>query len=175
MSTHRLAILGLLLLIAGCGENSVAVDPHPREPNSHAIGHYCRMTLTEHVGPKGQILLEGWSEPLWFTSVHDAFTYIAQDLGNEAEMAGFWVNDMGQGSWEKPAPGSWIEAKSAFYVVESKKSASMGEARPCPSKSACGRKHSQRSSAAASSITSKRSSLYRKRPPAFPTMEARND
>jgi copper chaperone NosL len=126
VNARRLGILGLLLILSGCGESTVAVAPQPREPDSHAIGHYCRMTLTEHVGPKGQILLKGWKEPLWFTSVHDAFTYVTQDLVNEDEMAGFWVNDMGRGSWEKPAPGSWIGAKAAFYVVESQKSAAMG-------------------------------------------------
>ena len=134
MSAHRLAILGLLVFVTGCGESTVAVAPQPREPNSHAIGHYCRMTLTEHVGPKGQLLLKGQSEPLWFTSVHDAFVYVAQDLVNETEMAGFWVNDMGQGTWEKPAPGSWIEAKGAFYVVESQKSAAMGGREAVPFK-----------------------------------------
>jgi copper chaperone NosL len=126
VNKHSLAVLGLLLLVAGCGESDVAVAPRPREPDSHAIGHYCRMTLTEHVGPKGQILLKGWQKPLWFTSVHDAFVYVTQDLVNEREIAGFWVNDMGQGTWEKPAPGSWIDPKSAFYVVESQKSAAMG-------------------------------------------------
>jgi len=134
VSARRLGILGLLLILSGCGESTVAVAPQPREPDSHAIGHYCRMTLTEHVGPKGQLLLKGWQKPLWFTSVHDAFVYVAQDLVNEREIAGFWVNDMGQGTWEKPAPGSWIEAKSAFYVVESKKSASMGGSEAVPFK-----------------------------------------
>jgi len=134
VSARRLGILVLLLILSGCGESTVAVAPQPREPDSHAIGHYCRMTLTEHVGPKGQILLKGWDEPLWFTSVHDAFTYVAQDLVNENEIAGFWVNDMGQGTWEKPAPGSWIEAKSAFYVVESQKSAAMGGREAVPFK-----------------------------------------
>jgi len=134
VSAHRLIILCLFIFIAGCGESTVAVAPQPREPDSHAIGHYCRMTLTEHVGPKSQILLKGWQDPLWFTSVHDAFVYIAQDLVNEHEMAGFWVNDMGQGTWEKPAPGSWIEAKGAFYVVESQKSAAMGGSEAVPFK-----------------------------------------
>jgi len=134
VSAHRLAILGLLLLFAGCGEGSVAVAPQPREPDSHAIGYYCRMTLTEHVGPKGQLLLKGWQDPLWFTSVHDAFVYVAQDLVNESEVAGFWVNDMGQGTWEKPAPGSWIDAKSAIYVVESQKSGGMGGSEAVPFK-----------------------------------------
>ena len=56
----------------------------------HAIGYYCHMTLKEHVGPKGQILLNGSTVPLWFTSVRDALTYAQQDL-NESELAGFWA------------------------------------------------------------------------------------
>lgn len=125
MRTYQAAALSLLLLLAGCGESTVAVAPQPREPDSHAIGYYCHMTLKEHVGPKGQILLKGSSVPLWFTSVRDALTYVDQDL-NESELAGFWVNDMGQGSWEQPAPGSWIEGKAAVYVLASNKAAAMG-------------------------------------------------
>ena len=125
MRTYHAAALSLCLLVAGCGESKVAVAPQPREPNSHAIGYYCHMTLKEHVGPKGQILLKGSSVPLWFTSVRDALTYVDQDL-NESELAGFWVNDMGQGNWEQPAPGSWIEGKTAVYVLASNKAAAMG-------------------------------------------------
>ena len=125
MRTFQGAVVSLFLLVAGCGETTVAVAPQPREPDSHAIGYYCHMMLKEHAGPKGQILLKGSSVPLWFTSVRDALTYVDQDL-NESELAGFWVNDMGQGSWEQPAPGSWIEAKSAVYVLGSSKAAAMG-------------------------------------------------
>jgi copper chaperone NosL len=125
MRTYPAAALCLCLLVAGCSESKVAVAPLPREPDSNAIGYYCHMTLKEHVGPKGQILLEGSIVPLWFTSVRDALTYAQQDL-NESELAGFWVNDMGQGSWEQPAPGSWIAAKSAVYVLASSKGAAMG-------------------------------------------------
>lgn len=134
MKASRLALLGLLLVLAGCGESEFAEAPQPREPGSRAIGYFCRMTLAEHVGPKGQLLLKGWNEPLWFSSVHDAFVYVAQDLVNESEIAGFWVNDMGQGSWEKPARGSWIAAKDAVYVVDSRKGAAMGGAEAVPFK-----------------------------------------
>jgi len=125
MRTYHAAALSLCLLVAGCGQSKVSVAPQPREPDSNAIGYYCHMTLKEHVGPKGQILLKGSTVPLWFTSVHDALTYAEQDL-DESELAGFWVNNMGQGSWEHPAPGSWIAAKSAFYVLASSKAAAMG-------------------------------------------------
>lgn len=120
------ALLGLLCLVltaCGRGEQQIAL---PREPGSNATGYYCKMMLKEHHGPKGQILLKGWSEPLWFSSARDALTYVEQDLASEREVAGFWVNDMAQGTWETPAPGSWIDARSAWYVVGSEKAAAMG-------------------------------------------------
>ena len=121
------------LLLGGCGPSSNE-PAQPREPGAGAIGFYCRMGLQEHQGPKGQILPRGWKDPLWFSSVRDALTYVEMDLVSEREMSGFWVNDMAQGSWEKPAPGSWIDAREAIYVVESRKSSGMGGSEAVPFK-----------------------------------------
>ena len=126
MRWPHIAALCLLLAAAGCGEQTTVVAAVPREPDSRATGYYCGMALTEHTGAYGQLLLRGWDEPLWFSSVRDALTYIGQDLVNEDEVAGFWVNDMGAGPWGRPAPGTWIEAKHAWYVVGSRKTAAMG-------------------------------------------------
>lgn len=125
--------VALSLLLAACGRDEVQVAA-PREPDPGAIGYYCRMSLGEHKGPKGQILPRGWSEPLWFSSVRDALTYVEQDIVSERELAGFWVNDMGQGTWETPAPGSWIDARSAWFVVDSKKASGMGGSEAVPFK-----------------------------------------
>jgi copper chaperone NosL len=84
------------------------------------------MSLSEHTGSYGQLLLAGWEEPLWFSSVRDALTYVGQDLVNANEIAGFWVNDMEADPLGKPDPGTWIDAKSAWYVVGSRKRAVMG-------------------------------------------------
>lgn len=122
--TH--AALCLLFAVAGCGEQETNVVASPREPDSRASGYYCGMTLAEHTGSYGQLLLKGWPEPLWFSSVRDALTYVGQDLVNENEIVGFWVNDMSAGPWAKPAPGTWIDAKTASYVVGSRKMTTMG-------------------------------------------------
>lgn len=126
-----LALLSLVLMACGRGEEVTAV---PREPGPGAIGHYCRMTLNEHKGPKGQILPKGWKDPLWFSSVRDALTYVEQDIVSDREISGFWVNDMAQGTWETPALGSWIEAKTAWYVVGSTKTSGMGGSEAVPFK-----------------------------------------
>ena len=126
MSWPHIAALGLLFAAAGCSEETTVGGAVPREPDSRATGYYCGMALTEHTGSYGQLLLRGWDEPLWFSSVRDALTYIGQDLVNEEEIAGFWVNDMGAGPWGRPAPATWVEASSAWYVLGSRKTAAMG-------------------------------------------------
>ncbi|MEQ1719269.1 MAG: nitrous oxide reductase accessory protein NosL [Hyphomicrobium sp.] len=127
-----LALAMLCLALSGCrGDDQIAT---PREPGPGATGYYCRMTLGEHTGPKGQILPRGWQDPLWFSSVRDALTYVEQDLVSDREMAGFWVNDMAQGTWEAPAPGSWIDARSATYVIGSTKNSAMGGSEAVPFK-----------------------------------------
>jgi copper chaperone NosL len=138
MTFRGVLLLFAVALLAGCGQGEVVIAT-PREPGADAVGYYCRMTLAEHKGPKGQILLKGWAEPLWFSSVRDALTYVEADLVSEREMSGFWVNDMSkgswtQGSWDHPAPGSWIDARSAWFVVGSQLTSSMGGGEAVPFK-----------------------------------------
>jgi len=137
MTARSIVFAAMCVALAGCkGDTETAASP--REPEPGNLGFYCRMALSEHQGPKGQILLKGVKDPFWFSSVRDALTYVSQDIVSEREMAGFWVNDMGQGTWEKPAPGSWIDARTAWFVVGSKMSSGMGggEAVPFKEKSA---------------------------------------
>ncbi|MFA6140877.1 MAG: nitrous oxide reductase accessory protein NosL [Hyphomicrobium sp.] len=126
MRWPQTAALCLLLAVAGCSDEATVGAAVPREPDSRATGYYCGMALSEHTGSYGQLLLRGWNEPLWFSSARDALTYMGQDLVSEDEIAGFWVNDMGTGPSGKPAPGTWVEAKSAWYVIASRKTATMG-------------------------------------------------
>jgi copper chaperone NosL len=137
MSAVRLLVIATVLLLSACG-NEQQQAALPREPDANAIGFFCRMGLAEHTGPKGQILPKGWTVPLWFSSVRDALTYAETEVFSEREMAGFWVNDMGQGTWQKPAPGAWVAAQAAWYVVESRMASGMGgsEAVPFKDKSA---------------------------------------
>ncbi|KAB2943161.1 MAG: nitrous oxide reductase accessory protein NosL [Hyphomicrobium sp.] len=118
--------LSLALAVAGCDNGTGGVAAAPTEPDSHSAGYYCGMSLAEHAGPKGQLLLKGAVARFWFTSVRDALTYVGQDLVSEGEIDGFWVNDMGMGTWERPAAGSWIAADGALYVIGSNKTATMG-------------------------------------------------
>lgn len=128
-----LCALILVAGIAGCSRTAEKIVS-PREPGPNAIGYYCRMTLSEHKGPKGQIWPRGWNDPLWFSSVRDALTYVDQEIISEKELAAFWVNDMGQGTWDRPAAGAWVPASEAWYVVGSSKSGGMGSDEAVPFK-----------------------------------------
>lgn len=120
------ALAGLLLL-GGCGDDTnVAERPPPQEVTGDSIGHYCGMALDEHPGPKAQIFLTDGKKPFWFSSVRDAFafTMLPEEPKN---LSVIYVNDMGRAkSWDRPAPGTWIDAKEAFFVINSDRQAGMG-------------------------------------------------
>lgn len=119
-----LAVVGGLT--GGCGQpEGTAALPSPLEPTRESVGHICGMAILEHPGPKGHIFVAGEGAPLWFSSVRDAFTYYFLD-GATRKLLAFYVNDMAQGTWEKPAPGSWIQAEQALFVVESRRQGGMG-------------------------------------------------
>ena len=126
--TIRLAAAALAtLLLAACGKpGGEAAAPPPREVGDGAIGHYCGMALAEHPGPKGQIFLASKPDPVWFSSVHDAFAFTL--LPEEPkDIAAIYVNDMAKAkNWDQPEAGSWIDAKKAWYVIHSRIKGGMG-------------------------------------------------
>ena len=124
-------VIGLAVL-AGCGKEETAAVPPPVATAADATGHYCGMLLAEHSGPKGQILLKSGSDPVWFTSVRDTFTFLA--LPEEPkDVAAVYVSDMGKApSWEKPGDTNWILADRAVYVIDSDQEGGMGGAEAVP-------------------------------------------
>jgi copper chaperone NosL len=132
---RRLALAALILL-AACGQDSA--PPKPLEPDANSIAYFCHMSLTEHEGPKGQAFLKGQDQPIWFASVGEVFVYLQSELVQTHDLRALYVNDMGQGSWEHPAAGAWIDAHKAIYVIGSSRMAAMGgkEAVPFSSREA---------------------------------------
>ena len=120
-----LTILIVALSLACCGKNDKVTMPSAQELTRDAIGYYCMMTVVEHQGPKGQIILNDRDEPLWFTSVRDtlAFTILP---GEPKNIAAIYVTDIGRASWDSPEPGTWIDARQAWFVVGSDASGGMG-------------------------------------------------
>ncbi len=116
----------LAALLASCGEEQTAKVPPPQELTAAAVGHYCGMQVTEHPGPKAQILLTGRDDPVWFSSARDAFafTMLPEEPKN---IAAIYVTDMGKAaSWDDPGPETWVEARTAVFVVGSSRRGGMG-------------------------------------------------
>ena len=125
-----LVVLGLVLLVA-CGEEERPVPP-AREISAGDISHYDQMIVLDHEGPKAQIWLASRGEPIWFSSVRDAFAF--HFLPEEPrDIAAIYVTDMGRAaSWADPGPGTWIEARDARFVIGSDRRGGMGAEEPVP-------------------------------------------
>lgn len=129
-----LAAVALLVafVLAGCDEKVAEAPPAAHELTAEAVGHYCGMNLVEHEGPKGQILLAGRSDPVWFSSARDAFSFTM--LPEEAkDIRAIYVSDMAKApSWSDPGAGNWIDARKAFFVIDSDKRGGMGAPETVP-------------------------------------------
>ncbi len=127
-----IAVLALSIGLAGCEPAQQATAPSPSEVLAEATGHYCGMLLVDHDGPKGQIHLSGHAQPVWFSSVRDTIAFLR--LPEEPrDIIAVYVNDMGRArNWEQPESGTWIEARSAWFVIESDRRGGMGAPEAVP-------------------------------------------
>ena len=127
-----LPVLLLGVVLTACAEEEVAEVPPPIEVTAEATGHYCGMLLKDHEGPKGQIHLAGGEDPVWFSSVRDtvAFTRLPEE---PKTIVAIYVNDMGQATnWSEPEPGTWVEAREAWFVLGSRRLSGMGAPEAVP-------------------------------------------
>jgi copper chaperone NosL len=124
-------VLGAMALTA-CTEETPEAPPAPRALTAEAVGHYCGMNLLEHKGPKGQIILAGWSEPIWFSSARDAFSFTM--LPEETkDIRAIYVSDMAKAlSWDDPGANNWVDAHKAFFVIGSSMQGGMGAPETVP-------------------------------------------
>lgn len=131
---RRLTLAFALLMpvaLAACQKEAAQLPP-PHTMTAEAIGHYCGMNLFEHPGPKGQIFAASLIEPVWFSSVRDtlAFTLLPDE---PKDIQAIYVSDMGKApSWDKPGADNWIEARKAFFVIDSRAKGGMGGSEAVP-------------------------------------------
>ena len=128
---YRFIPLLLLFLLTACEKSQPVEVPPAQTLTREANGYYCLMTVVNHNGPKGQIILSDKKQALWFTSVRDtiAFTLSPEEPKN---IAAIYVNDMTDANWDNPGADNWIDARKAWYVLESKLSGGMGAAEAVP-------------------------------------------
>ena len=124
--TPRRTVLILALVLAACRED-VAQNTDPLALTPETVGYFCQMNLLEHPGPKGQAHLEGLpGAPLFFSQTRDLVAYVRMPEQSHRILA-LWVNDMGAegATWDDPG-NTWIDAKTAYYVVGSAVQGGMG-------------------------------------------------
>jgi len=133
MTLRVLCVFVVAVFLVGCNQDAAkSVVPPPVALNSDAMGVFCGMNLMEHPGPKGQIITAGRIDPFWFTSVRDtvAFTLMPEQ---PRDIRAIYVSDMARAaSWEDPGATNWIDARKAFFVIESRKKGGMGAAEAVP-------------------------------------------
>ncbi|RDL48433.1 hypothetical protein BLJAPNOD_04709 [Ensifer sp. M14] len=120
------AVAALLAILSGCQEDDTAAAPAPYSLTEEAMGRYCGMNVLEHPGPKGQIILKDIPEAIWFSSSRDtiAFTMLPEE---PKEIAAIYVSDMSLAkTWEQPGADNWVEARKAFFVIDSQRRSGMG-------------------------------------------------
>lgn len=110
-----------VLLLGAC--NRAVPQAVALEPTNETACALDGMLLKDYPGPKAQIhYAEG--KPDFFCDLMELFgTVLVPE--QKRRVTALFVQDMGKTDWDHPA-GNWIDAKTAVYVVGSKKTGSMG-------------------------------------------------
>jgi copper chaperone NosL len=121
--SSRGAWLLATVLLVGCNQQNGQILA-PVEITRATTCSLDGMTLADYPGPKAQIHYAGQAAPEYFCDLIEMFNITLKPEQTRKTLA-IYVQDMGQTQWEEPK-GHWIDAKSAYYVVGSKKMGSMG-------------------------------------------------
>lgn len=115
------ALAAIALLLAGCGQTTTVAQP--REIGQDTACSLDGMVLADFPGPKAQIVYDQ-GEPDFFCDTKEMFSIFLRPE-QKKRVVGIYVQDMGKADWAHPQ-GYWTDAKTAFYVVGSKREGAMG-------------------------------------------------
>lgn len=130
---ERRQLLGLVLMgtlaaatgLTACGERADGgLTLVPLEIDAATTCELDGMLLADYPGPKAQIFYAGQPTPAFFCDTVELFNTLLRPEQVRQVLAAY-VQDMGQANWEQPR-GHWIDVKSGFYVLGSKRHGSMG-------------------------------------------------
>lgn len=120
-----LAAFGSLGALVGCGERTgEAQSLAPVEIDRSTSCELDGMLLADYPGPKAQVHYAAQDKPSFFCDTVELFNTLLAGEQVRAARA-IYVQDMGKADWDHPQ-GHWIDAKTAFYVLGSKRHGSMG-------------------------------------------------
>lgn len=123
MKQKKIFLLALILvtLVTGCAKKEDIIKA--AEINQGTSCSLDGMILADYPGPKGQIHYDK-GEPDFFCDTMEMFSiYLRPE--QKKRIKALFTQDMGKTPWEQPKE-NWIDAKSAYYVLGSKKMGSMG-------------------------------------------------
>ena len=120
-----LAALSTAGLLSGCGDKvAEQTSLAPVEIDRSTSCELDGMLLADYPGPKAQIHFAGQDKPAFFCDTVELFNTLL--AGEQVRpIRAVYVQDMGQADWNEPK-GHWIDAKTAVYVLGSKRHGSMG-------------------------------------------------
>lgn len=110
--------------LVACGQPQDAAPPAPLEIDAATTCELDGMMLAEYGGPKAQVHYAGLAAPVFFCDTVEMFAALLRPEQARTVRAAF-VQDMAQADWDKPR-GHWFDARTGFFVVGSKRHASMG-------------------------------------------------
>jgi len=122
-----LLALSLTLSILGCSDSKENTQKQP--PIIFESGdecHLCGMLIVQFPGPKAQAFESRSPRIRKFCSTTDMFSWYLQPE-NKPNINEIYVHDMAQNNWEKPDDARLIDARTAFYVIDSSRKGSMGK------------------------------------------------
>ncbi|PWF21613.1 copper resistance protein CopZ [Corticimicrobacter populi] len=132
VSRWLLAGLALAWLAACSDDTGAGEQPPPHAITEEAVGYFCSMNLLEHSGPKGQVLVPGEDRPVWFSTVRQTVAYTMLPESPRV-LSAVYVSDLSAvEDWRRVNPDAWVEARSAWFVVESEATGGMGGEDPMP-------------------------------------------
>ncbi|PYG28902.1 nitrous oxide reductase accessory protein NosL [Pelagimonas varians] len=106
-----------VLALSACQEEEAKAPPPPVEMTQEALSFFCQMNISDHGGPKAQLHLEGYPQPIFFAQVRDMVAYV-KSPERDAKIIAIYVSDMNLApSWDLPGTTNWITAEGAQYVV----------------------------------------------------------
>jgi copper chaperone NosL len=109
------AAIVVLLVLAACSDAARSLVAG--EPSDDAACALDGMSLKDYPGPKAQIVFKDGRID-YFCSLSELFEVLFGEDGQRGIGASY-VQDMGKADWNKPR-GHWIEARNAFYVIDSR-------------------------------------------------------
>jgi copper chaperone NosL len=120
---HAVAMM-LTCTAIGCARGGGDAAAAPREVTSGTACSLDGMLLGDYPGPKAQIHYAGSDEPDYFCDLIEMFRMYLKPEQVRGVRA-LYVQDMGNTDWERPR-GQWVDARTAFFVVGSRRHGSMG-------------------------------------------------